>query len=151
MLVRGRKRKVIVGGVTVLVVFSAGRCSVIGTNDPPHDSERSGHGKPVVVVSTSTVVKSVVKYRATPECITALDDLDKIITAASGIANVGTPELDLLSNAHEAITSHDYSRLVQLQEDQMAINDKTVGYVKDLYVGWLPQLNELARQCRRTK
>lgn len=95
--------------------------------------------------------KTVTKERTPESCLKALDDLDRIVKASSGLADVGNPQLDVMSSAHEAIAGKDYQRLVKLQEDQMKLNDKTVDHVKTLELDLLPQMHKYAKQCRSAK
>lgn len=137
-------------GLLFAVAFGAGRCSVGGDNDAPTDSERVP-----IPVATRTVevekTRTVTKERTPKSCIQALDDLDRIVKASSELADVGNPQLDVMSGAHEAIAGKDYQRLVKLQEDQMRLNDKTVDNVKTLELDLLPEMRRYAKQCRAAK
>lgn len=138
------------GALLFAVAFGAGRCSLGGSGDGPDDSERIPRP-----VATKTVMveetKTVTKERTPESCLKALDDLDRIVKASSGLADVGNPQLDVMSSAHEAIAGKDYQRLVKLQEDQMKLNDKTVDHVKTLELDLLPQMHKYAKQCRSAK
>lgn len=141
-----------VGAVALLLVVGAGmgRCSVGGGGDAPDESESE-----LEPVATKTVevtkTETVTKERTPQSCIQALDDLDAIVKASSGLADVGIPQLDVMSGAHEAIAGKDYQRLVKLQEDQLKLNDKTVDNVKALELDLLPEMQKYAKQCRSAR
>lgn len=138
------------GALLFAVAFGAGRCSLGGGGDAPDDPER----KPEPVVTKTVEVektRTVTRDRTPKSCIEALDDLDEIVRASSELADVGNPQLDLMSSAHEAIAGKDYQRLVKLQEDQMKLNDKTVDNVKTLELDLLPEMRRYAKQCRSAK
>lgn len=143
------RRRVVVLVAAIACVFSAGRCSAEVQGNNGHQTKRLPTPTPTVTIE-KTVTKTVTKYLTPESCLKALSDLEKISAASSRLADVGLPELDLMSRSHQAIADHDSQKLVQLQSDQMKLNDQTVGDVKDLEVDWLPQMKLYAKQCRET-
>lgn len=141
--------RVALGAIVAACVFSMGRCSAGDRGFPPHDAKRTpASGGVSTVRETETVTRTVDKYLVPDSCIKALEDLEKITSASSNLADVGVPQLDIMSRAHEAIAGKDYKLLVDLQEQQLKINDRTIENVKDLEVDFLPRMRENARQCK---
>jgi hypothetical protein len=141
----------LVGTVAVVgvMVFSMGRCSAPGGPDGPGESEREPAPAVTKVVKGDT--KTVTKYKMPGSCMKALDNLDAIIKAASGLGDAGNPQLDLMSQAHEAIAEKDFQRLVTLQDRQNKLNDKTTEHVKNLEVDLLPYYRRYEKECKAAK
>ena len=134
-------------------VFSAGRCSAGDRGTPPRHAEREPTpARTVTVEKIKTVIETVtVAKNLTPKsCIEALRDLENISKTASDFAEMGVKQLQVAVSAREAIIGRDYSQLTGIEEDQMKINDDTVGYVKDLSVDWMPHMKKSASDCRKS-
>lgn len=128
-----------------VVVFSMGRCSGLEGATTGDEPERIP--TPAVTKTVKGDTKTVVKYKTPDSCRKALENLDKIIEAASGLADAGNPQLDIMSGSHEAIAGRDFQELVKLQEEQNKLNDKTVDHVKALEVDLLPSYRRYEKQC----
>lgn len=138
----------VMGAVAVsgVLVFCMGRCSGIASVDVSTDVKREP--VPVVTKTVTGDTKTVTKYKVPSSCLEAFENLDKVIAATSGLGEAGNPQLDIMSGAHEAMASKDFQQLVKLQERQNVLNNKTVGYVKDLEVDLLPYYYRYEKECK---
>lgn len=146
-------KRIVAGAVCGVLVFCMGRCSTGGESSPPRSEPRRvpapGPTRTVSITKTETVTKIVTKVPQA--CLNAISGLENIGRSASNLADVGTPQLDLMRDAHQAMAGKDYSKLVDLQEKQMRLNDRTVKDMADLNLELLPQIRRYSKQCKQAK
>jgi hypothetical protein len=87
---------------------------------------------PIEKVRTVTKTKTIKKPYLSDACRMALEQAGDMAQAAGKIADVGNPQLDILSDARLAIHSKDMRALVKLSDRQTDLSEEATDALSDL-------------------
>lgn len=128
------------------LAFGAGKCSANQDSDDASPTPRVIPGP----TKTVTETKQVTRESIPAPCREAMRLARKIDSTVNPLIAVGNKSLDIMADAHEAITTGDGSKLNELRSKMYQLTGKTSQPTVSLKVDIMPEFVKQMRACQRT-